>query len=1038
MRPLLLSLAVLIGLSQFSNALYFYLNAGENRCFLEELPKDTIVVGHYKAEEWQEASKKWIVNDQLGIQIVVSEVDTGDKVVNTRGLPEGKFTFTSHEAGDHTICLRSNYTGGWFSTPSVRMHLDIAVGEAKVDEDGEREHVKDLASKVRDLNSRLADIRREQQFQREREAEFRALSEKTNSRAVWWNTAMNNSSTEAGGGERSGQGSPAASSPLPTPSGSSAAAIQAPRSPYLNNSQPLSSSPSSSGFLNGGNGGAPSSPSLSSSANRFGLSLGNLVRRPRGWTTSSAQRSPGAISPGSNNGGGGDQPPSPSGGERGNGYGFPALRRSLSKRTSSSGANGAGSGGGATAAEGSRTRHRRSSSQPPQVTQATESGDSNNNNEVRPGTAGGSIQPSAVTTPAPATESTENQRLRLVPHLESSRSLHFEPIERDLAPYAIVKVGRFTDRSNHHQSQNGSSPSDPARVAFKSKVVSRGHAEIWADESGKFFIKDTKSSSGTFLNHIRLSAPNTESRPFPLKDGDVLQLGVDYQGGTEEIYRCVKMRVELNRAWQRGANSFNTAALAQLRALGGGSSMEPTPTSGTAMTATASHPSNASSTANAKAAPTPPTAAQQAAAAASITDCCICLYPVTVCQALFIAPCSHVTHFKCIRPLVEQNYPGFCCPLCRTYADLEADVEIDPPELPPAVPEPSPSQDTPTETHSSNDGPQVEVAQPPSMAPVEEAEEPASRAGSIRSGRPGNSRRSSAIAVAGPDGLPPGITVTPHRSGRSRPSSRAPSIAEVPAPSNEIENREDGEDLPEEVEEEEPAAPEEDEEEEEEEESFSPARENQRPSPSSSSHPLPMPFSSTHLSATSPSDLYASLSNATTPPNNTFLSTLADSSALHLTGMGMIGNSSGGPHRFEVPISGEGSALGTPMSLDAALEAVERPVTASRTSAEATRSGSGSGGEETDRDLVEGEADEADGETEQGGPGSSRENVVMPGGTEVVVVEQKSKGKGKELSEPTTTTTGGTKLDDGVKKLSIDGAEDKQAPEGGVGGELSA
>lgn len=44
MRPLL-SLLVLLGLSQFSNALYFYLNAGENRCFLEELPKDTIVVG---------------------------------------------------------------------------------------------------------------------------------------------------------------------------------------------------------------------------------------------------------------------------------------------------------------------------------------------------------------------------------------------------------------------------------------------------------------------------------------------------------------------------------------------------------------------------------------------------------------------------------------------------------------------------------------------------------------------------------------------------------------------------------------------------------------------------------------------------------------------------------------------------------------------------------------------------------------------------------------------------------------------------------
>ncbi|KAL8286380.1 hypothetical protein RQP46_004397 [Phenoliferia psychrophenolica] len=173
-------------LAHLSSALYFYLEAGANKCFLEELPKDTIVVGHYKAEEWQEATKSYIINDQLGIQIVVQEVESGDKVVNTRGMPKGKFTFTSHEAGDHTICLRSNYTGGWFSTPQVRMHLDIAVGEAKVDEEGEREHVKDLSAKVRELNNRLADIRREQQFQREREQEFRSLSEKTNARAVYW------------------------------------------------------------------------------------------------------------------------------------------------------------------------------------------------------------------------------------------------------------------------------------------------------------------------------------------------------------------------------------------------------------------------------------------------------------------------------------------------------------------------------------------------------------------------------------------------------------------------------------------------------------------------------------------------------------------------------------------------------------------------------------------------------------------------------------------------------------------------------------
>lgn len=63
----------------------------------------------------------------------------------------------------------------------------------------------------------------------------------------------------------------------------------------------------------------------------------------------------------------------------------------------------------------------------------------------------------------------------------------------------------------------------------------------------QFFIKDAKSSSGTFLNYKRLSAPDTESSSFPINDGDVIQLGVDYQGGAEEFYRCIKIQVEIGR-----------------------------------------------------------------------------------------------------------------------------------------------------------------------------------------------------------------------------------------------------------------------------------------------------------------------------------------------------------------------------------------------------------------------------------------------------------------------------------------------------------
>ncbi|KIM20158.1 hypothetical protein M408DRAFT_334097, partial [Serendipita vermifera MAFF 305830] len=245
-------------------------------------------------------------------------------------------------------------------------------------------------------------------------------------------------------------------------------------------------------------------------------------------------------------------------------------------------------------------------------------------------------------------------RIRLVPHLENQRALHFDPITRECREGApAIRIGRFTDRSG---TLAASTNSLTGKIAFKSKVVSRGHAELWCEPNAKFYVKDTSSSSGTFLNHMRLSQAGVESRPFLLKDGDILQLGVDYQGGTEEIYRCVKIRVEIGREWQAGPNPFNTQALAQLKSL----SNLPTSVSAPAGTATAATRSKSKKT--------------------TVSDCCICLFPVTVCQALFIAPCSHSFHYKCIRGTLYEHHPGFSCPLCRSFHDLEADVEVDMPE----------------------------------------------------------------------------------------------------------------------------------------------------------------------------------------------------------------------------------------------------------------------------------------------------------------------------------------------------------------------
>ncbi|KAI8077823.1 SMAD/FHA domain-containing protein [Halteromyces radiatus] len=240
----------------------------------------------------------------------------------------------------------------------------------------------------------------------------------------------------------------------------------------------------------------------------------------------------------------------------------------------------------------------------------------------------------------------DTSHIRIVPHLDSSRSLVFSVIERDVAEGTILKIGRFTDKY-----------ASSTRITFKSKVVSRGHAEIWS-KNGKFYIRDTKSSSGTFLNHVRLSPPNQESRSFLLNDNDVVQLGVDYQGGTEEIYRCVKMRLEINRSTQQ-RTTFSLNTFQSLRNL-------TTPPNNVTVLDSAMTSNN--------------TNTKLGNEEFHVEECCICLYALAPFQSLFVGPCSHTFHYKCARPLL-MNHPGFLCPLCRNYADLDASVAVEASEV---------------------------------------------------------------------------------------------------------------------------------------------------------------------------------------------------------------------------------------------------------------------------------------------------------------------------------------------------------------------
>ncbi|CAO3598343.1 unnamed protein product [Absidia cylindrospora] len=319
----------------------------------------------------------------------------------------------------------------------------------------------------------------------------------------------------------------------------------------------------------------------------------------------------------------------------------------------------------------------------------TTTNNNNNNNNVSPRRA--TIATSV--TPRPA----NTLHVRIVPHIENpSRSLIFDIFDRELQAAVYIKIGRFTDRS----------PS-PTHMSFKSKVVSRAHCEIWM-EDGKLFVRDTKSSSGTFLNHLRISPPNQESRPYEVRDGDIVQLGVDYQNGVEEIYRSVKMRFEVNRSRRQRPISFNVAAFQNIRNLTNGGAIPsgsfaesqiqeqtaseslfgtchpPLPLDASAVLAQTKEQQQLTTSCVAGNETTTDSACSSSNevvhGADQVEECCICLYALAPLQALFVSPCAHTYHYKCIRPLLS-SYPGFQCPICRTYSDLDANTNLESHEI---------------------------------------------------------------------------------------------------------------------------------------------------------------------------------------------------------------------------------------------------------------------------------------------------------------------------------------------------------------------
>jgi pSer/pThr/pTyr-binding forkhead associated (FHA) protein len=109
-----------------------------------------------------------------------------------------------------------------------------------------------------------------------------------------------------------------------------------------------------------------------------------------------------------------------------------------------------------------------------------------------------------------------------------------------------ITVPYYPDSLRIGRQTNAKTVPTPSNGYFDSKVLSRQHAEVWADRNGKVWIRDVKSSNGTFVNGARLSPENRDSEPHELQTQDHLELGIDIVSEDQKtvVHHKVAAKVE--------------------------------------------------------------------------------------------------------------------------------------------------------------------------------------------------------------------------------------------------------------------------------------------------------------------------------------------------------------------------------------------------------------------------------------------------------------------------------------------------------------
>lgn len=177
--------ALLRGATALDSDVYIYLSEGAPRCFIEELPEGTVVIGNYKHAE---------TADKPAVVRVLDPADA--EVYAEKAEAVGRFAYAAATSGQHQICIESDADAAAWpprGTAKARFHLRLELHGSGQDRQGDvtadvakKSHLSALEKEILALEEMIDLVLKDIDYVKQQEQHFRDQGERINSRVMWW------------------------------------------------------------------------------------------------------------------------------------------------------------------------------------------------------------------------------------------------------------------------------------------------------------------------------------------------------------------------------------------------------------------------------------------------------------------------------------------------------------------------------------------------------------------------------------------------------------------------------------------------------------------------------------------------------------------------------------------------------------------------------------------------------------------------------------------------------------------------------------